>query len=343
MQPLASTFCFLLKDLTSIVTKPIFSLDISKGAASALLAHFVLAHVSDEGCFHETNELRQPLGIYNISVSRACDKVIRLCRRLETYFNAEGTLEPRSENDEVMQEIVDYIELSLYAAAEHVDDIESIATGFFRHSSFRDKSPAYRELAKAIKQHKRFVSSAANAIKHQQARIRVFSMEYMHAGHNGMLHGYFIEGVEQGVICPSRTFHKDQEVFSVTTLPWEILLFLLRCSHDLATFLLTIAKQIEGPFKSDFDPFSRAAIAAARLPLYTFGEEHPFSRATFRLYASGDPLESLESGLYGSIRTGWFRTGDAKFGRSTSRFVGDGKSCRYRIAQPKSVAFQHWD
>lgn len=318
-------------------------MDISRGSPSALASHFTLAHVTDEGCFHEANDLRQPLGIYNVSVSRACDKVIRLCQRIEAYFNAEGTLEPQRQNDDVMQELVDYIELSLYAAAEHVDDIDSIATGFFRHTSLRNKNPAYRELSKAIKQHKRFISLAANAIKHQQARIRVFSVEYVHAGHSGVLHGYFIEGVERGVVCPSPTFHKDQQMLSVTTLPWEILHFLVLCSKDLAKFLVAVAKQSEGPVRTNFDSFARASVAAARLPLYTFGEVHPFSRASFLLYASGEPIETLDSGLYGSVQAGWSRTSDAAFGRSEARFVGDGKTCRYRIPQPKSINFQHWD
>ena len=52
--------------------------------------------------------MRQPLGIYNVAVSRVCDKVTRMCRRLEAYFRSEGTLELREENDEVMQELVDY-------------------------------------------------------------------------------------------------------------------------------------------------------------------------------------------------------------------------------------------
>lgn len=323
--------------------KPIFSVDIAKGSHSPLASHLVLTRASDEGCFHTANGLRQPLGIYNVSVSRVCDKVVRLCQRLEAYFAAEDTLGPDAKNDNVMQELIDYMELLLYAAAEHVDDLDSIATGYFRNTSQRDKHPAYRELAKTVKHHKRFIASAANAIKHQQSRIRVFSMEFAHGGHIGILHGYFIEGVDQGVVCPSRIFHKTQDVFSITTLAWEVLLFVLYCSDELSSFLVNVAKQHEGPFKNEFDQFALAVVAAARLPLYTFGEDHPFAKAALRVHASDGSTDPGESGLYGSIRSGWSRTSAASFGRHTSRFEGDSKSRQFRFAQPKSVALQYWD
>ena len=266
-----------------------------------------------------------------------------MCGRLEAYFRSEGTLEPRKENDEVMQELVDYIELALYAAAEHVDDIDSIASGYFRHTGARDKNPAYRKLNKEVKNHKRLVSAAANAIKHRQSRISVFSLEFVHGGSTGCLHGYFIEGVEGGVVCPSSTFHQTQDVFSITTLAWEILLFLLNCSRDLAVFVTEVAHQMVGPVQTKFEGFQKSIIAAARLPLYTFGEDHPFSRATLKLWSSSGEDARLDSGLYGSIRNGWSKTSEASFGRLVSRFVGDGITKSFRFAQPKSVELQHWD
>lgn len=325
------------------MTKPFFDIDIATNAQSSLEAHPLLVLMTDEGCFHNANNLRMPLGIYNVSASRVCDKLIRLCQRLDIYFKASDTLEPLQTSDEVMQELIDYIELSLYAAAEHVDDIDSIASGFFKNSTLRDKHAAYRSLQKEIKKHKRFVSAAANAIKHQQSRIRMFSMEFAHGGSSGCLHGYFIEGVEAGVVCPSKTFHQSQDVFSITTLIWEIVVFLLNCSRDLAQFLQVVSTQTAGPENSKFELFQKAVIAAARLPIYTFGEEHPFSRVTLHIRSSDNKTDSLQSCLYGSITNRWSKTADASFGRCASRFAGDGKTKNFRFAQPKSVAFHHWD
>ncbi|MBF8669581.1 hypothetical protein IR012_08365 [Pseudomonas putida] len=192
------------------LTKPRFTVDIS-GTLSALEAHPILTAMSDEGCSHEQVGLRLPLGIYNVSISRVADKLIRLCRRVETYFNAPNTVHPQGDTHEVLLEVIDYIELSLYAAAEHVDDVKSICTGFFKHTSVRDKNQAYKALEKAVKQHKHFVASAANAIKHQQSRIRLATIDFKDGGHVGALHGYFIEGVSNGVVGPSSTFHRSKK------------------------------------------------------------------------------------------------------------------------------------
>ncbi|HJV70256.1 hypothetical protein, partial [Ideonella sp.] len=284
--------------------------------------------------------LRLPLGIYNTSVSRVCNKTESLCQRLDTYFRASTRLEPLEHETTTLNQIIDYVELSVYAAAEHVDDIDSIASGFFVSTSHRDKNASYRKLQKEIKRHKRFISAFANAIKHQQSRIRLFSLEYSHAGNNGCLHGYFIEGVEGGALCPSGVFHKDQQVFSITALVWEILLFLLLCSRELHQFLESIAHQIQGPVNTAFEIFPKAILAASRLPNYTFGEEHPFARSTLYLIQGS---ESAKPAMYGSMLNGWNRYSDASFGQFASRFEADGSTRSFRFAHPKAVVLQHWD
>ena len=324
------------------MTKPFFSVDISPNAQSPLESHLPLALLADEHCHHLENSLRAPLGIYNVSVSRICDKVIRLCKIMENYFLASDTLEPLSGSDDLMQELVDYIELALYAAAEHIDDVDSIASGFFKSSKIRDKIRAYKLLQLQLKQHKKLVSAAANAIKHQQSRIRIFSMEFRHDAAAGCLHGYFIEGVDAGVICPSSIFHKTQDVFSITTLTWEIIVFLLNCSRDLAVFIRSEGTGIVGPANAKCEIFQQAVVAAARLPLYAFGEEHPFSKITLSVFSSDGNTDALDSPLYGSLRRPWSKSSNASFGRFTSRFVGDGKTKSFRFAQPKSVALHHW-
>ncbi len=325
------------------MSKPLFEIDIASNAHSSLEAHVPLTLIKDSCCFHNAIGLRMPLGIYNVSVSRVCDKIIRLCRRLEDYFRASDTIEGLKTYDDLMQEILDYIELSLYAAADHVNDIYSITSGFFKTKAIKIKDTAYKKFDKAVKGNKRLVSAAANHIKHQQSRIRIFSMEFVHGGSSGCLHGYFIEGVDAGVVCPSSSFHKNQDVFSITTLVWEIILFLLNCSRDLAFFLRDTATQTEGPVDVKSTLLSKAVVAAARLPIYTFGEEHPFSRSTLRIISSKGADESLNSGLYGSIKHGWSKTASASFGKYISRFEGDGKTRSFRFVQPKSVSFIYWE
>ncbi len=324
------------------MSKEIYEVDLTKEAPSSLQAHLVLLKVNVERCFHTTSNLRLPIGIYNVSTSRLCNKLFRLCSRLESYFLASSKIDLLKKENALMEEVIDYIELSLYAAAEHVDDIYAIASGFFKSKQLRDKSPYYRQLDKRLKEHKRFLSAAANNLKHQQARIRMFSLEYSKAGKEGCLHGYFIEGVESGVVCPSRTFHAQNDTFSITTLVWEAILLLLNCSRDLAQFIERMAASSEVEASTKSECFANAVRAAARLPIYTFGESHPFSRATIRLKTDEQSKHSLNSGLYGSILYGWSTTEEVVFGSATSRFEGDGISRSFRFAQPKSVALHHW-
>jgi len=323
--------------------KQLFGIDIASTAVSSLRAHDQLARCTLEDCRHEARELRMPLGIYNVSVSRVCDKVIRLCDRLDQYFSRPDGASPTRTDDDLMQEVIDYIELALYAAAEHVDDLEAIASGFFTNNALRDKNQYFRALQKQIKKNKKFVSAAANAIKHQQARIRMFSLEYSHLGKAGCFHGYFIEGVKNGVVVPSATFHKDQQVFSITSLAWEIIVFLLECSNDLSSFLGQVAQQTVGPMNVPCPIFSKSVVAAARLPLYTFGEEHPFSRATVRIESSDENGEALQSHHYGSITNRWLNWGTPLFGSFVSRYVADGVTKSFQFPTPKSVAFAHWN
>lgn len=241
-----------------------------------------------------------------------------------------------------MEMVIDYIELSLYAAAEHVDDIYAIASGFFRNKQVRDKNAEYRKLDKELKEHKRFLSAAANHLKHQQARTRMFSLEFTQAGKEGCLHGYFIEGVESGALGPSKTFHSQHDVFSITTLVWEAILLVLNCSSALEKFIVAAATLSNKVPDTKSELFSKAVQAAARLPIYTFGESHPFSRATIKLKTDEKAKRALDSGLYGSVLYGWSKTAEAVFGNVVSQFEGDGVSREFHFALPKSVSLHHW-
>ena len=279
---------------------------------------------------------------YNVSASRIAERVLALCKRLETYFNASSDVSGLRKERDLRTEIIEFMELAIYAAAEHVDDVDLIAKGFFRHGQRLKKNVAYRQLNSKVKSHKRYLSAAANAIKHSQARLRLYSCEFQQPGIRGCLHGYFVEGVENGVVGPSQLFHRQQEVFSVTTLVWEIITFVLHCSRDLRAFLLSEAPCLSGPVDVRFERFANAVVAAARLPLYTFGEEHPFSRSTVRIETSSDEPADLDSRLYGSIGRPWSVSQAPMFGPDQSEFEGDGCSHAFRFVHPKNVSFLHW-
>jgi hypothetical protein len=321
--------------------KASFTIDLTKGAQSSLAAHQLLSLVDEECCFHTDRALRPPLGIYNISISRVCEKLAAFCSRLEQYIVASQNIEQQSD-DNLQRELVDYIELAIYAAAEHIDDLKAIAAGFFKDDRALGKDASARRLLTDIKNFKEFISATANAIKHQQARIRLYSLEFRHSETRSILHGYFIEGVEKGIVGPSIVFHQTQNVFSITTLAWEILLLLLRCSNSLKEFLLSSAKFIQGPANQTSDMVSGAVIAAARLPLFTFDEEHSFTKATFVLTSDGSLDNELDSKIYGSFLRRWSLSNEHSFGGFSAGFVGDGVTRSFTFPSASRVGLQHW-
>ena len=324
------------------MAKPAFEIDVSRAAQSSLEAHSALAMVDPAACHHVSRKLRLPLGIYNVSIARIADRILSLCARAERYFEAAESLEGLKSQRDLRTELIDFMELAIYAAAEHVDDVDSIASGFYRNPQNASKSAAYRSLFSDVKSYKRFLAIAANAIKHQQSRIRLYSCEFRQHGVRGCLHGYFVEGVQNGVVGPNKVLHAQQDVFSITTLPWEILTFVLRSSRSLRTFLCSEATLTGESVDIRSERFSEAVVAAARLPLYTLGEEHPFGRTTVTIKTSSGQHPDLDSGLYGSIRSPW-AIAPPTFGPDQTEFEGDGSSRSFRFVHPKSVAFQHWE
>lgn len=322
--------------------KPHYELDMASDAPSCLEVYKTLRLLSLENCNHNSNNLRLPFGIYNISINRICEKLILLSKKLENYFDKSYLLEHLEEKSTLRQEIVDYIELSLYSAAEHIDDLDSIASGFYKNKNLRDKSNFYKKFQKNIKTNKRFISSFTNSIKHNQSRIRIFSTEFSNGKFSGCLHGYFIEGVKAGAVGPSESFHLTESIYSITTLIWEIILLLLNCSRDLNEFLINTGSQIIGPVNTQFDAFQLAINSAARLPLYTFGEAHPFEHTKFSLLYEDDAILYFQSACFGSLIKGWDRSALTTFGKSKINFESDGVTKTFNIPIPKIINLQHW-
>lgn len=326
-----------------MTNKPAFLIDLAQNAQSGLDAQQLLETLDNSVTFHTSHHLRPALGIYNVSTHRVLEKVRQLCKRLELYMYAGPDSPTSNGQSEATQALIDYVELALYAAAEHVDDIEHIAKHFYRTERERKSCKAYKKLQEEIKQHKRFISALANHVKHSQHRIRLFYLEYRHAGHDGVFHGYIIESVTDGVVGPSPIFHSsDRSVFSITSLAWEIIVFVLNSSRSLRSFLST-KKRVEGPTKTHSPHLVKAIIAAARLPLYNLDDEHPFTTATLRLNWNDSSYQEASSLIYGSISNKWLQSKSIQFGNGGAAFAGDGITRTFKmLVSPSRVGLQHW-
>ena len=318
--------------------KPIFSIDLRKKAQSPLECLRYLYLVNNDENYYRSQNVRPPLGTYNTSINRICQKVERFCLALVAYIQSED----KSGGQHSREVLVDAIELAIYSAAEHVSDIKLIAGSFYQSNSDAKKCKDNKLLLNEVERHKRFVSAMANAIKHTQSRIRLYGIECIHGGIPMKLHGYFIERVENGVIGPSVVFHNTQgKVFSISSLAWEILIFLLLCSRSLKKFLLT-KNLISGPVDGPDEYFRRAAASAIALPLFSFDEDHPFSKVTICIASENGGEKIAGNSIYGSIANRWNTACSMQFGDQEWGFQGDSVSTEFSIGYPNKVNLQHW-
>jgi hypothetical protein len=323
--------------------KPEFKIDIAEGENNPLEAMKILSKLDIDVGYHIQNNVRPPLGIYNTSITRICDKLIKCCNKLEDYFNTSVKVDELRQESEVSDEVIDYIELALYAAAEHVDDLALIAKGFYPDKKLHKASKPAKQFESAVKKHKSLISASINAIKHQQSRIRMYSLEVKHGDIPHCLHGYFIEGVHDGVVGPNKIFHDNKrEVFSVTSLIWEVICFVLNSSRHLCTFLKKVSNKEPCEDTKGGDIFIKAVISAARLPIYSFDETHPFSETKIVIGCSGEDHIKLDSKLYGAITNQWKSSGGMQFFNSLNGYQGDGVTKSFKIVKPMSVSLQHW-
>jgi hypothetical protein len=133
-----------------------------------------------------------------------------------------------------------------------------------------------------------------------------------------------------------------QQVYSIPTLVWEVLWFVLSCSQSLKAFLMIAMPPVFGPPAPQVTRIGKAISAAVRLPHYTFGEEHPFHRTTLKLLDVRVNESALDSDLFGAFKNRWHPTAIPTFGRFTSEFQGDGSTQTFTIAMPKTVSLLHW-
>ncbi len=146
-----------------------------------------LSFLKEGASYHESRDSRHPLGIYNISVARICDKIIKCADHLFKYW-AEGKL---TDNGGI---VIDYLELATYAAAEHVDDIGHIAYAFFKSDREASQNSKIRLLNNRIKSVRDEIASFANTVKHYHGRIRLFETTFRHEKERIKLLGFYVEG-----------------------------------------------------------------------------------------------------------------------------------------------------
>ncbi|CAN3991495.1 hypothetical protein MCBRY_002321 [Methylocystis bryophila] len=246
-------------------------------------------------------------------------------------------------SNSLQEEVIDYLELSIYSAAEHIDDVESIIRCFFGVYERYDKIPAVRRFKEEIKPIRTRLSGFANAIKHRQSRIRLLHCDFEHGGHRICLHGFFIEEFKDGACSPSPIFHSgNQKVISVTSFAWSVLIYIYSISNSLCSLLnaLNIVETYMVEYNKN-DLLAKCVVGLVRLPLYSFDDIHPFhaTRVIMRFQSS----KLIDSGLYGSLSRRWSKSSKGGFNRIIHGYEGDGVTRKFNLNPPNALSLEHWD
>ncbi len=88
--------------------------------------------------------------------------------------------------------------------------------------------------------------------------------------------------------------------------------------------------------------FLKPVIAAARLPLYSYDDDHPFLKTCLTINTDEKSKKLLDSGLYGSLANGWSTSKNIQFFASSSSYAGDGVTKTFKLVAPKTLKLQHW-
>ncbi|VVT12041.1 hypothetical protein [Hoeflea sp. EC-HK425] len=326
------------------MSKPVITIS-PYGGGSPLPGLNALSSLKIGASYHEQRDCRHPLGVYNISIGRICDKVAKCADKLEAYWRIPGDLDSVESFGSVISDIVDYLDLTIYAAAEHVDDLEVITKTLYKTDREAAKSLDIKRFKKAIKPLRDETSMIANTIKHTHGRLRIYQTELGHAGNITRLVGFFIEGWENGGIAPHPLLHSGgKTVISVTSFLWNVLTYVGEMSVALAEFLTRInASDPDVVDVCDTPNFRKAAMKLARLPLYSFDDDHPFRRVRWVIKPDDEMRVEADSGIYGSLLTRWSKSSDGQIGRSIVLYAGDGATKMIRIAHPTKASINRWD
>jgi hypothetical protein len=316
--------------------------DLDQKGSGAIPALDRLSGIDELHLHHASYDLRHPKGGYSASLGRIYTRVASCAKNLEIVFNRATELDDLNNLSEAFNLVADHIESVLYAAAEHVDDVESVTLCFYPDKKAHERAAPVKAFKRDLDRLRRPFSSKANFIKHNQAQVRLFSTEFVHGGWPLCVHGFFVEHYSGGVLGPSPKLHpKGHRVLSVVTFLWDVLIYTYQVSLALAKFIDGLALPVNlSPTASD--ALCAAFVAVARLPNYIMDGTHPFERVNVSIAGSETSLVALDSGLYGSIAHPWSDTTNARIGRWMLTYSGDGASKSFSFLGPEKISVKNW-
>lgn len=165
----------------------------------------LLATFPREALYHRRLRLRNPKGIYFLSLARLTERFQLLLDHMEERLTEFEVLRPRLElkGDQtvkdnqalvaLLERVLDGtagIESLVYSLAEHLEDCRNILLSLFPSNSAVKKHPSVRRFKDQIEPYRNRVGEVVNAVKHRGARIQSLVMYDV----KNFVPGYFVEG-----------------------------------------------------------------------------------------------------------------------------------------------------
>jgi hypothetical protein len=319
--------------------KPTFEVNLDEDGLGALTAADTLAHLVESSASHKPHYQRA-LALYNRSIARISDKVARAAAQFEQCFFDEIELGFAQLGRRDDREIIDYLELVLYSAAEHTDDLKAIAREL---AGPRGENPdrAASRLDKSLKAARDRISLLTNHIKHYQWRLHLLRQEFLHGAQTTILYGFSLNSVSQDRVKLERLPPDNAGLIALPSLLWLVLEFLFLASEVLNAH---VSGSAQDPPATKTAGLASAVAAVMRLPNYTFDEEHTTKRVRMLIHAASDESrQKLTSQLYGAWMHRWSREAQGRPGRSSVAVAGDGVNRTFDFPTPTKVSLVYWD
>lgn len=311
--------------------------EIEKNGNQWPAAREALKRISANVTYHNEWGVRQPLGMYNISITRlprefalALDALIAF-----TNFPVKGG---GAQADKAADQLTDCYRALLYAMNEHAEDCDNIAKTFFPKDKFTGKESSLRNFRGMSKPYRERLNKIVNAMKHRQARLSLF-----HAT-NAMIRipGYSIQSlIAPNTIGPDIHVHHKKRSSDVAATSfsydfrWHICAFyglgwaLSRFIEDVTGTHTPEMKDAATPRENTpqmFDVVSRVA----KLPTFVFPQEvrglnpvvdtnSDHSRCRIEISESAKPRPLTFGQLPGGPIT------------LTARYTGDGATTSFKV------------
>lgn len=309
--------------------------------SSNLICLKVLSLVDAERNFHLQHNVRHPLGIYNLSVSKTI-------RRLDSFLEHALQLSQFKTSDLVeeaqLSTAADLIEGVLYAATEHVDDVKTIVSTFYPAHAHAGQKKTSKKVFEELKIIRNRIAATANHIKHSHGRIQLFTADYELESETGVFFGYFCESFDNGTIGPNQNLHLDGgAIISFSVFAWELVQFIWKISNLLAEYVSAHGiLRTETELNVEQLAYDKMLSLLLLLPTYTFDTQHPFGSIPVHVELESNPPGI--HGLQGSIFRSWNKLNLSTFSLTGSafRYSGDGTTKQFNIEQPRNVGLVHW-